>query len=137
MKIILLALGLMLTFTQCKKYEDNPSISLIPRDERVTQFWELQAAYENETNVTDDYEQYDLTIKDDGTVTLNAEYDMFIGNSAIDTEGTWVFKNNDQTIEFDFEDDSQDQEYQITKLTRKEFRIRELGSEREIYLKTK
>lgn len=129
---------MILTLAQCKKYEDNPAITLTPREDRITNFWGFQAAYEDGDNISDRYNKYDLLIKNDGTVDLDAEYEVAIGTSTvIQTSGTWVFKSSDELVEFDFSDDSQDGVYQITRLTSKEFRFREQGGEKELYLRSK
>lgn len=139
-QIINLALAgvILVSLTQCKKYEDNPAITLTPREDRITNLWGFQAAYENGQNISNTYTKYDLLIKKDGTVDLDAEYEIILGTSTtVQTSGTWVFLNNDESIEFDFTDDSQDGVYQITRLTKKELRYREQGGEREMYLRSR
>lgn len=137
-KNILIAAGAVLLLTQCKKYEDDPSIQLIPRETRLTQEWSFQSAYVDGENVSDQYNRYDLTIREDGTAYLDAEYEPLPGTEVdVNTNGTWTLKDDDETIEFDYEDDSQDRQFTITRLTLKEFRLRTQDDEnREVYLRS-
>lgn len=136
--LMLVAVGVGITFTQCKKYEEDPSITLIPRETRITNTWEFQAAYEDGQNVSSEYDRFDLTIREDGTAYIDVEYESIPGTVVrTQSEGTWTFKDNDEVVELNFDDDSEDAEVYVLRLTLKEFRFRDLESDREIYLRNK
>lgn len=126
-------------FAQCKKYEDDPSIQLVPREVRLTNTWEFQAAYIDNENINEQYQRYDLTIREDGTAYLDAEYQPFPSTIVnVETNGTWTLKDNDETIDFDYDNDAEDGSYTIKRLTLKEFRIKDQnGDKREIFLRNK
>lgn len=136
--LMLVAVGVGITFTQCKKYEEDPSITLIPRETRITNTWEFQAAYEDGQNVSSEYDRFDLTIREDGTAYIDVEYESIPGTVVrTQSEGTWTFKDNDEVVELNFDDDAEDAEVYVLRLTLKEFRFRDLESDREIYLRNK
>src|SRR5690606_17141842 len=118
----------------CKKYEEGPVISLLPKKDRVANTWVVNKAIENDTDVTDEYDQYELYLTRDGDAELDAHYTAFGIEYTVSTDGTWMFTQNDENIEFEFQDDSQDSEYQILKLTETEMWLREVGQDLELRL---
>lgn len=135
--VALIAAVLMTAATSCNKYDDGPGVSLIPRNERVANTWVYDEVYENGEDVTEDYELYELYTSSNGDAELEAEYTF--GGTVFETttDGTWEFQNEEQNLSFDFEDDSQDNTYQILRLTQDEMWLRELGGETELHLKEK
>lgn len=121
----------------CRKYEDGPAISLIPKKERVANTWVVEKALADNMDVTGDYDHYEIYLTNDGDAELTAQYTVFGIHYITDTDGTWQFTNNQSNIQFNYEDDSQDAEYQILKLTEKEFWLRQVGQELELHLKEK
>ncbi len=49
-----------------KKYEDGPTVSVLSRKERVANDWKIQKAIENGTDISEDYDQYDLYLTKNG-----------------------------------------------------------------------
>lgn len=123
--------------TGCKKYEDGPNISLIPRKDRVANTWIVEEAYADNQDVSDDYDQYEIYFTNDGDAELTAEYTLFSVDYTIETDGTWEFTNNQENIRVDFENDDADAEYQILRLTSKELWLRQIGQEVELHLAEK
>lgn len=121
----------------CKKYADGPAISLIPKKDRVANTWIVEKALADSQDVTSDYDQYEIYLTNDGDAQLTADYTVFGVTYTTATNGTWEFTNDESNIRFDYEDDSQDAEYQILKLTEKEFWLRKVGEELELQLKEK
>lgn len=126
---------LIFTVTSCSKYEDGPGVSLVPRDERVANTWEYDEVYEDGEDITENYEQYELYLTSDGDAELDAEYEFGGITVETSTNGTWEFQNDQENLSLDFEDDSEDNTYQILRLTQDELWLRELGGEIEIRLK--
>lgn len=137
LKVLPLVLLTVLIGTSCKKYESGPDISIIPRKDRVANTWIIGMATSNGDDVTEKFERYELYLTADGDAELDAKYVIFGETFEEETKGTWSFKDNDQNIEFDFEDDRQDGTYQILKLTKTEFWLREIGKDLELQLEQK
>jgi hypothetical protein len=135
--VALIAATIMISATSCSKYEDGPGVSLVPRDERVANTWEFDKVYEDGEEVTENYDQYELYTSSDGDAQLDAEYNFGGVTVETSTNGTWEFQNDEENISFDYEDDDQDNTYQILRLTQDELWLRELGGETEIHLKEK
>lgn len=127
-----LAIGLL---ASCKKYEDGPYVSLIPKKERVANTWIIENAYENGNEVTDNYDQYELFLSKDGDTKLVAIYTFGDFTAEFETDGTWMFENNQETITVDYENNDADNSYQILRLQEKSLWVREKGGEIELHLK--
>jgi len=137
MKICGATLGLVLllsAITGCNKYEDGPEISIIPRADRVANTWIFAYAEEDGKNVSDQYDQYELYLNKDGDAELNAKYTVFGNSYETSTDGTWSFTNDQENIKLDFEDDDQDGEYVILRLTSDELWMRDVSQNLEIHL---
>ena len=121
----------------CKKYEDGPGISLLPKVNRLDNNWEVDKAYDEGKDVTNSYDQYTLKLTKDGLASLTAKYDYGAFSYEGTTEGTWEFENNKQDIKLDFEDDNADATYKILKLKSNELWIQERAGTVELRLDTK
>lgn len=133
--LLLICLGLaVLPFTSCKKYEDGPLVSVTPRSERVANTWIIAYAEENNENVSDQYDQYELYLASDGNAELDASYTAFGVEYVTSTNGTWSFQNDDEWLNLDFEDDDQDATYEILRLTNDELWIKNLDNNVELHL---
>ena len=133
LKTAVLALSTLLIFS-CEKYENGPAISLIPRNERIANTWVIEKAIQNDEDVTSQYDQYEVYYTSDGDSELSAEYTAFGVEFQTETQGTWSLTNNDEDLVVDYQDDSEDEEYQILKLTSKELWLREKGEDLELHL---
>lgn len=132
--LITLSTVLLVGASSCKKYNEGPAISLVPKQERVANTWVVQKAFEDGQDVSDQYDQYELYLTSDGDAQLTAKYKAFGVNYTTETNGTWTFQNEKQEIMFDYEDDDQDGTYQILRLTQDEFWLRKIGSDLELRL---
>lgn len=126
----------VLTLSSCK-YEDGPFISLRSKEERVTNVWVIDKAFDNGTDVTSDYEQYELNLDKDRNANLTSKYSSGNITFSFTTKGNWVFENKKNDIRFDFDDDDADMVYEILRLKENEFWIKEKGGSRELQLKSK
>jgi len=134
-KIPLVLAAAALLATGCKKYEDGPGVSLVPRTERIANTWVIDKAYADGQDVTSDYDQYVLTLTTSGGATLVAEYTILGVILSFETTGTWSFANDQEDLVLDFENDAADATYRITRLTREELWMREQGGNLELRLK--
>lgn len=128
----LFAAGLLMT--SCEKYEDGPAISLTPRKERVANTWIISYALEDGENVSSQYDQYELYLTADGDAQLDASYTSFGITYSAASDGTWIFSNDEKNIKFDFEDDAQDGEYEILRLSSNELWLKDISQNLELHL---
>ena len=130
----LLTLGLM---SSCDKYEDGPGISLVPRKNRMANTWVAEKVISNGEDVTDSYDEYELFMDADGDAKLTIDYQFGGTTITTETDGTWMFTNDEENVEFDFENDDFDNEFEILRLKTDELWLRDLDEETEFQLKEK
>lgn len=126
--------AVMLSTASCSKYEEGPAISLRSKKARVANTWKIESAYRNGNDVTADYDQYQLQMTTNGDAKLVALYTS--GNFTVEyeTDGTWKFSDDKETLVLDFNNDEADTRYQILRLKEKELWLREEGGEDELHL---
>lgn len=123
-----------LVATSCKKYDDGPTVSLTSRTERVANTWIIGYAEEDGQNVSSEFNQYELFLNSSGDATLDANYTVFGTTYQDQTTGTWVFTNEEANLKLDFQDDSQDGEYRILRLTNDELWLKDISQNLELHL---
>lgn len=127
----------LFAFTSCETYPEGPLISLVSKTDRVTNSWKVAQALDNGTDVTANFNQYELNLAKDGTAELTAKY-VFLGvNFDYTTNGTWAFVSDSEKISFNYENDNADGVYQILKLKENEMWLKEDGGTLELHLVTK
>jgi hypothetical protein len=131
---LIAGLTIGLTATSCKKYEDGPNVSLTSRTERVANTWIISYAEEDGENVSSEFNQYELFMNSSGDATLDANYTVFGTTYQNQTSGTWVFTNDEANLRLDFDDDSQDGEYRILRLTNDELWLKDISQNLELHL---
>ncbi|CAG5087259.1 DUF4923 family protein [Parvicella tangerina] len=119
------------SLTSCNKYEEGPTISLLPAKTRVVGTWEVEKYVDadgTETAGDDNDPVYNFTKDGDVTITF--------GSTTID--GTWLLDSDNENItisyslgSISFSDDSK-----IIRLTNKEFWIENDNGD-ETHLKAK
>ena len=117
----------LLATTACEKYPEGPNMSLRSRSERVANTWKAAKVTDGNSDVTSDYDQYELDLTKSGGATLTAKYNFFGETFEITTEGTWSFMEKDTKIALDFENNDADNVYRIDKLEEEEMWLREDG----------
>lgn len=121
--------------TSCeKKYEDDDTIELTSRAERVANNWIFGYAEDDGENVSSDYEQYELYMNASGDATLEANYTSFGITYVTATTGSWTFRNEDKELVLDFEDDDQDADYIILRLNNDELWLSNMDTNVELHL---
>lgn len=132
-----LAVSLLLVAASCSKYEDGPMVSLRSKKARVANDWTFVKVTDDGEDVTDSYDEFELTLQEDGDASLVAQYDWGDFSFEFETDGTWMLTDNKEVLELDFESDDADEEYQILRLTENELWLREKGGDREFELEGK
>lgn len=132
---VLLLAGILIV-SSCKKYEEGPYVSLIPRAERIANSWRIDRAYDSEGNdISNNYDQYDLDLFSDNRVRLVATYTAGNFSYSTTTDGIWSLINSDEDLSLDVDDDEFDQVYKILKLQQDDLWLRDKGNGTELYLK--
>lgn len=129
-----LSATLLVGASSCSKYEEGPAFSLRSKKSRVANTWEVKKAMEDGKDVTNDYEQYQLRLLQDGDARLTAIYTSGNFTWEYETDGTWEFSNDKEDLQLDMENDDADFTYQILKLKEKEMWLREKGGDTELHL---
>ncbi|MCI5056978.1 MAG: hypothetical protein MRY83_12760 [Flavobacteriales bacterium] len=105
-----------LTIPSCSKYEDGPEISLRSKEARLANTWEMEHVFMDGEVVTDNYEQFQLQLLEGGyakwvsTATFNDRTQDY------ESEGTWTFVHDKESVTFNFDEEALDQTFKILKL---------------------
>ena len=108
----------MIAFAGCKKYDDGPTISIMPKKMRLDRTWKVEktiTAGQTTTGSNDNTVQF----KGDGTVISS----MILGSGTFTNNGTWEFGSKKETIRITY--GSSTSEATILRLTTKEFWIKD------------
>ncbi len=126
----LFALAVMTAFTMgstgCKKYEEGPTISFIPKKERISNDWRFDKVMNNGVDYTSMYKDFIYKMKNDGT------YELVSGSTTYE-KGTWELVSNKEKIRKKADKSSTYSEVKILKLKEKEMWL--LDDDTEIHLK--
>ncbi|MFZ6051648.1 hypothetical protein [Halocola ammonii] len=131
----MLAIFATTLFTSCSKYEEGPLISFRSKKARISNTWQIEQALDDGEDVTDQYDQYELEMLDDGDASLAALYTLGDLTFEYETDGTWSFEDSKEQLQLDFEDDDADRLYDILRLKEKELWLKEAGGNIELHLK--
>ncbi len=86
------------SFASCKKYEDGPAISLIPKKARLANTWAVEKYLENGVDKTSDYRQFvtseSFIIDKSGTWTMSET--TILGNFS--DAGSWELINSKEDL---------------------------------------
>lgn len=127
---------IFLSLTSCKKYPNGPAFSLLTKKERVSNNWKVAQAFDNGTEVTSDYNKYELNLTKSGNASLSAKYSIFGTNFEYVTNGKWLFVSEKEKLSFDFDNNDADKVYKILKLEEEEMWIKEDAGSLELHLVT-
>ncbi|MFA6924207.1 MAG: hypothetical protein WC223_08110 [Bacteroidales bacterium] len=91
--LIVLFFAISLTFIGCKKYNDGPRISFMPKKYRVANKWKIDRKFENSVEVTRsaDWENETYEFKSNG----GYFYTNVLG---ITSQGTWDLENTKENL---------------------------------------
>lgn len=128
---------LFLTTPSCKKYEEGPYVSLRSKTERVANNWRVEKAMNGNTDITSDFERYEIIFTTSNRASIIAAYKFFGTTYAYITEGTWSFNGNKEKLIVDYENNEADRVYFILRLSEDEMWLREEGSALELHLVTR
>ena len=115
----------LITVTGCQKYPEGPLVSIHTRTERVANQWKVAQAIDNGSDVTSDYNQFELNLTKKGDASLTAKYVVLGSTFQYVTEGKWSFVSDQSKISFDYDNNDADRVYRILKLKEDEMWLKE------------
>jgi hypothetical protein len=108
----ILALGLIVTQSGCKKYENGPTISLSSKKSRIAADWEFKKVTYNDMDITTEFLGYTWEINKDETFKIVFE-------NSVEDNGIWEFVTDKEAIDVKYSDGSIER-YLIKQLKSKE-----------------
>lgn len=114
---IILAVGVSVTQSGCKKYEDGPAISFRSTTSRLTNHWKFLKVTSNSVDITNQFNGYEWEILKDGN------FNHYV-NAVLAKTGTWRMGENmpkDMLI-FNYSNGDVDF-FTIKRLTNNEFKV--------------
>ncbi len=93
---LILALIAGISFTGCKKYDDGPTISLLPKKMRLVNEWETEKVIYNgvDQGTNASWENETIEFKSNGDYVYTAAS----GSSSNSITGNWEFDNNNEDL---------------------------------------
>ncbi|HLW30428.1 MAG TPA: hypothetical protein VKX29_06195 [Brumimicrobium sp.] len=93
-------LGLAFVFTSCKKYEDGPAVSLLPKKARLTGTWTPVKSIDGDGSVSEySDEEVNMVFKKDGTYINRITPIMFEGKWEFNGDKTKIILSNTGTLQ--------------------------------------
>lgn len=112
-------------FTSCK-YEDGPNISLRSKKARLTGEWEVK--YIGGTGMSGNDNEYTLEFDKDGDLEVNVTYSYYGSSYTYSQKGEWEWEDGKKSLEITLDGDKQ--EWEITRLTNKEFEFEDENNDK-------
>ena len=98
-QIIPLFLLLVVFFSNCKKYDEGPSLSFRSKRERAINIWTFASVSEHSGNdITVDYDNWIFSIDENNNLLIQ----WYLSGIKIDTYGTWNFNQDKTYIELTY-----------------------------------
>ncbi|MFN4915217.1 MAG: hypothetical protein ACK5FT_07840 [Sphingomonadales bacterium] len=116
----------VLTVSACKKYKDGPYVSVWSRKERIEGKWVVAYAEKNQQEITNSYKSL--------VMEFTRNYSVIETTDTSKINGIWGTMTNDNDFVIDY-DNGNRSIYEIKRLTRKQFWIRNKQSELILHLK--
>lgn len=106
--------------TSCSKYEDGPVVSLVSRENRISNTWQYESATKDGNDILSDttiiFTGSRLDFNKNGTLLWNWN------NGAIG--GAWTFQSNDEEVKLSFPAPMGDKVWTILKLKQDQFWVK-------------
>lgn len=126
---VLALVALIATMTSCK-YSEGPILSIASATSRISQNWEVLSATDSAgMDISENYDEAAFDFEDD----KEAEATIEVLGVPVNFEGTWDLDQNETIFELDLEQSTTkipyNRSYEILRLTRTEFWLKEMDSE--------
>ena len=121
-KYTFLVLIMVIGLQSCSKFEDGPLISLRTKKQRLSRDWKIEYSVNTKTGIrhSADYDGWLLSFDKGGDFTKLVFYD----NTETTFTGNWTLTDNQLKLEITTTSGSENDFYTITRLTKKEFWIK-------------
>lgn len=120
MKKLLFLIPVLVFVFSCKKYEDGPFVSIYSKTHRVENTWTVEAAYDNGTDITNDfktwYPNYIISLTKSHTYILT--YNLNSGVEYRET-GTWAYTEKRTHLVFTNSANGNQSDWKILRLKEK------------------
>src|SRR5690554_2525374 len=100
-KFFLAILSLAFVFTACKKYEEGPMISVLPKKSRVTGEWKV------EKRISASGDEQLVQSNEVLRINKSSSFDVLVGDSIV-RYGTWAFAKDKTHINFTYKKEGVD-----------------------------
>ena len=87
--------------TGCRKYPDGPNFSLIPKEQRIAQTWQVDQLYRNDIEETDAYEAFTMVFTAGGRFTWTLDLPNV---DPISVAADWELASVKEQIKLTFDD---------------------------------
>lgn len=115
-----------LTTTSCNKYEEGPSVTLLPAKSRMAGDWQLSKYTVNGTDYTSNAGTMKVTIDKDGTYSGTISYNVFGSTVTDNIAGTWEFNGDKTKVSFLETGETSAEMYDILMLKNKEMKLQQI-----------
>lgn len=113
-----------LTFSSCKKGEDDPVVSLKTRKDRFTNTWVLTKYEKNGVNQDISGSTYTYDVFNNGTLTQTIEGSVFGFPTRSVKNGNWEFVNDEEDVKITIDDSPTT--YNVQRLASNELWLKQL-----------
>jgi hypothetical protein len=127
-QIYIIGIMVLMGIAACAKYADGPKISVLPRKERIEGKWMAGSVKYNSIDSTSSYKSYIWE--------FTRNYTVIEQIGAGKRIGYWSTVTNDKDFRIDYDDGIVEQ-YEIRKLTKDEFWLRNKKTQFDFQLKAK
>lgn len=126
MRNLVIILLLATTLGACKKYEEGPYVSFLPREERISNIWQIEKVSLNGEDITDDYKDNFPELVYEFNENGTARRSFKVLGVTINQTGEWRLQSDDEELNINLSDPIAEYNYIwiIKKLTQKELWVR-------------
>lgn len=129
MKVFVLSVFAISVFlSSCSKYPDGPTVSLLPRKERIEGKWVAESVKYNSIDSTTSYSTYIWE--------FTRNYSVILQVNDMKYTGIWSTATNDNDFVIDYDNGNQEK-YEIRKMLRDEFWLRNKATQVDFHLRKK
>lgn len=127
-KIGILAVGIsmLVLLGSCSKYKEGPMFSILPKTERIEGKWKAEKVLFNDIDSSVNYKSHIWEFTRNGSVILQ----IGVSNK---TTGIWTTVSNDKNFVIDLDNGTRET-YEIRRLKKNEFWIRNMQSQLDFFL---
>lgn len=127
-QIYVIGIVIVTGLAACSKYADGPKISILPRKERIEGKWMANSVKYNNIDSTSAYKAHIWE--------FTRNYSVILQIGLVKRTGIWSTVTNDKDFRIDY-DNGDIEQYEIRKMTKDEFWLRDKKTQFDFQLKSK